>query len=162
MSAGPGEFVVGNPVTGEHHRVALDRGAHPAVQVFDHRAADPVLAVDADQPASGKHRPLHKQPAGHPERRVGFGSRIGAHHCDCGATGFAQCQHRRPADQFGSDDECATTNAGLMQMNQVLQLPGGVHPVGSIARDEPGWARPFARAGSEHDRVGRDGLHPAR
>ena len=80
-------------------------GAPTAVDVLDHRAAHPVLTVDADEPAAGEHRPVHQNPARHAERRIGLGVRIAADHSDCGATGFAQCQHRRPAHQFGADDQ---------------------------------------------------------
>ena len=106
--------------------------------------------------------PSIRNPARHPERRIRLGARVAADHSDGGATGFAQCQHRRPADQFGADDHGAATDAGVVQVHQVLQLPGGVHPVGAVAGDEPGGSGPFPRAGGQDDRVGRDRADPAR
>ncbi len=129
---------------------------------LDHGAAHAVLTVDADQPAAGEHRAVHQHPPGEPKRRVRLRVRIAADHSDCGATGFAQRQHRRPADQLGADDHRAGADLRVVQMHEVLQLAGGVDPVGPVAGDQPGGPWPLPRTGGQDHRVGGDGPDPAR
>ena len=65
-------------------------------------------------------------------------------------------QHGRPAHQFGADDDGATTDRPVVQVHQVLQLTGGVHPGGAVSGDEPCGSGPFAGAGGQDDRAGVD------
>lgn len=74
------------------------------------------------------------------------------------------------ADGFGADDDGPYPDPLMVQMDGLLQLPGGEHPGRPCPRHQPCAARTFARAGGEHDRpggeafqaLGSGGLHGER
>ena len=60
---------------------------------------------------------------------------------DGAAAGLAQGQHGRPADQLGADHDRTLPDLGVVEVDEVLQLPGRVDAVGPVAGDAPGRAR---------------------
>ena len=116
----------------------------------------PTIRLRVNTGPSIRNRP------GDPEHRIGLRSRVAADHSDGGAAGFAQGQDRRPAHQFGADDQRAAADVCVVQVHEVLQLPGGVHAVGPVAGYQPRGAGPLPRAGRQHHRVGRDGSNSPR
>ena len=67
-----------------------------------------------------------------------------------------------PADELGADDDGASAGRLVVEVDEVLQVTGGVDPRGAVAGDEARGAWSFTGAGGEDDCLGADAVATAR
>src|SRR5580693_9416391 len=143
QAGGAGQLVVGNPVPGGDDRIAADGAPAAAVQVLDLHRFHPGLAVDPGDAGPGGDGDVKGEASGGADRGIGLGGGVLAGHQHGAASGLAQGDDGGPADQLGADDDGTAADVGVVEVDQVLQLAGGVDAVG-----------PVAGSGGEHDRAG--------
>ena len=163
MPAAAGEFVVRDPVAGEDDRVALDDPRVAGVEILDlDRLAD-APADDPHDAGAGGDRDPEQRLAGNVERGVGLRRRVLRRHQHGPASGVraASCT----ADQLTSSAPTTTARVAdraVVQVHDVLQLPGGVDPGRPVAGNQPGRAGTLAGTGGQDDAPGpRRGADPA-
>ena len=88
------------------------------------------LADDPHDPGAGGDRDPQQRFARDVECGVGLRGGVFGGHRDGGTSGVSQCHHGRPADQLGADDDGSFADLAVVQVHDVLQLPGGVTPDG--------------------------------
>lgn len=148
--------MVGDPVAGEDDGVARDRAPAAASDVLQLDSLHPLTAEDAHDPRLRGHRDAKRETSGNRECSVGLRRAVCGGHQHWPAPGFAQREGRRPADELGSDDDRAGTWRAAVQVDEVLKLPGRVHPGGPVAGDQASGAWAFAGAGGQEDHSGAD------
>ncbi len=150
-AAAAGQFVIGDPVAGEDHRVA---GEDPC-------AAVPVADGHAGQPAPAAqlaHRRLREQR----DPRHGGGPRALRDHRHHVRTRPPQRAHRLPGHRLGAHHHGPPADGQAVPVDRLQQLPGGQHTLRAGARDQPGAAGAFPGARGEDDGAGRDPLQARR
>ncbi len=152
-----GEFVVGDPVSGEDDRVAVDGAAGAGVEVFDLDGFDAGTADDADQPGAVGDGGAEEGARGEGECRRCPGVPVGSEQQGDPAARAVQGEGGGPAHGVGSDDDRAAAHgAAGVQVEGVLELSGGEDSGGPVAGEEAGGAGAFAGAGGEDDDTGPD------
>ena len=154
----PRQLMVGDPVAGEDDRVAADEPGAAGAQIGQ---LDPLQPVAAGYPAHRRRRPDRGPPAGRGgERERGEALvpwLVGDQREDIGAR-VRERDHRREAHMLRADDQGAAGQPLPVEVDPLLQLPGGHHAGRPAAGDEPGGARPLPAAGGEQHRRRGDGL----
>jgi hypothetical protein len=150
--------VIGDPVPGEDQRVAPDEPDRACAEIDEF---DPIEPAAADHAAQCRRRPYRGPPAcrsGKRERSVALlPGLVGDQRDDIGAR-VRERDHRREADVLGADDQGAAVQSLSVEVNALLQLPGGHNAMGPVAGDQPRWARTLPAAGGEQHRRRGDGL----
>ena len=118
--------------------VAVDYPAGAGVEVLHLNAAQVWLADDPHDAGAGGDRDPQQRFAGHVECGVGLRGRVFGGHRDGGTSGVSQCHHRRPADQLGADDDGTFADLAVVQVHDVLKLPGGVDARWAVSGNQPG------------------------
>ena len=154
----PRQLMVGDPVAGEDDRVAADEPGAAGAQIGQ---LDPLQPVAAGYPAHRRRRPDRRPPAGRGgerERGEALVPRpVGDQREDIGAR-VRERDHRREAHMLRANDQGAAEQPLPVEVDPLLQLPGGHHAGRPAAGDEPGGARPLPAAGGEQHRRRGDGL----
>ncbi len=148
------QFVVGDPVTGEHDRVAAEGGG-PPVLVAQPYTGQPAPSEQFDDVRPGQ------QGDGSAQRRHGGAGLFGDHGDGLGAA-RAQGAYRGEGDRFRADDDRAAADPLVVQMDGLLEFAGGEDARGPGAGDKPCAARAFTGSGGEDHGPCRDGLQACR
>ena len=157
MPAARASSLSGIQSAGQDDGVAVDDPPPTGVQVLDLDTCDVRPPEDADHPGAGGDPGAEvggAEPA-EDDVRVGLGVLGGHQHGP--ALDVPQGQGGGPADQFGADDHGLLADRGVLEVHQVLQVPGGVDAGGAVPGDLAGRAGPLPRSGGQHDDPGGDG-----
>ncbi len=157
------QLVVRDPVGREDHAVAADRTHPAAVEIGQLHLLHARAPVDGGhRRACPQRRPVAGTRAGTEERERLVLRQLGGH-ADRPRASVVERHQRGEAHVLGAHHERAAAQPPLLQIDELLQRPGGHHAVGARAGHEPRRARALAAAGGEDHRVGGSSLvRPAR
>ena len=161
----PGQFVIGDPVAGEHHGVARYEPCRAGADVRHLHPGQPSPVVQlAGHPADrgpGPHRHPPAQRRAEPEGGVALLPLVLGDQRDHASACVRERRRGGEGNVLGPDDQGPAGQPLLPQVYPLLQLAGGHHPGGAVARDQPGRPRPFPAAGGQQHRCRAHGLDPA-
>ena len=149
----PGQLVVGDPVPGEHHRVARHEPGRPGAHVRQLDPRQPARARRSGAPRVDVHTGTRQRTAAASrERGVALLPGLVGDQRDHLGAGVRERHHGREADVLGPDDQGPARQPLPVQVDPLLQLAGGHHAGRAVAGDQPGRPRPLPAAGGQQHR----------
>ncbi len=156
----PGQLVIGDPVAGEDHDLARNEPRHAGADVRHFHPGQPLPAGQLADAGPGPHRQPPAQRRAEPERSVALLPLVLGDQRDHARAGVRQRRRGGEGNVLSPDDQGPAGQPLVPQVYPLLQLTGGHHPRGAVARDQPGRPRPFPAAGGQQHGGRAHGLDP--